>query len=76
MSPLSTFIYTKYASEIQGNLKLASGDFIAWDGNGALSWELEIPDKDEYEFYIIANVGAESDGIKITNLPICFVLYH
>ncbi len=66
MSPLSTYIYGKYASEIQGNLELMPGSFIAWKGNGSLSWEVEIPDKDEYEFYIIANVGSQGNGIKIT----------
>ena len=45
ISPLSTCIYGKYASEIQGNLKLVPGDFITWEGNGALSWEVEIPER-------------------------------
>lgn len=65
MSPLSTCIYGKYASDIQGNLELIPGDFIAWEGNGSMSWEVDIPDEDLYEFYIIANVGEEGDGIKI-----------
>jgi hypothetical protein len=65
ISPLSTFFYGKQVSETEGDLELVSGDFIPWKGNAALSWEVEIPEKDDYEFYLIANVGNEGDGTKI-----------
>jgi hypothetical protein len=64
-SPLSTCLYGKKASEFQGGVELAPGDFVSWEGNGALSWEVEIPEKDEYEVYVIANVGLEGNGTKI-----------
>lgn len=65
ISPLSTILYGKKASLIQGNLELARGDYIPGKGKGALSWEVDIPEKDEFEIYLIANVPAESDGAKI-----------
>ncbi len=65
ISPLSTSLYGKQVSEIQGDLEIVPGDFIPWKGNGALSWEVEIPKKDDYELYLIANVGEESGGTKI-----------
>lgn len=65
ISPLSTCLYGKKASDIQGNLELARGDFIPWKGKGALSWEVEIPEKDEFEFYLIANVPAGGDATII-----------
>lgn len=65
ISPLSTCLYGKQVLETQGDLELVRGDFIPWKGNGALSWEVEIPEKDDYELYLIANVCEESGGTKI-----------
>lgn len=65
ISPLSTCLYGKQVSGIQGGLELVPGDFIPWEGNAALSWDIEIPEKDEYELYLIANVGLENNGTKI-----------
>ena len=37
-----------------------------WKGNASLSWEVKIPEKDDYEVYLIASVGEAGDGTKIT----------
>ncbi len=65
MSPLSISVYGKKVSDSQGELAIAPGDFIPWKGNGALSWEVEITETDDFEFYMIANVGAAGSGTKI-----------
>jgi hypothetical protein len=64
-SPLSTCLYGKQVSKTQGGLELVLGDFIPWEGNAALSWDVEIQEKDEYELYLITNVGLENNGTKI-----------
>lgn len=65
ISPLSTSLYGKQVSETQGDLEIVRGDFIPWKGNAALSWEVEIPAKDNYELYLIANVTSAGAGTKI-----------
>jgi len=65
MSPLSICVYGKKVSDTRGDLNIAPGDFIPWKGNGSLSWEVEIKEKDDYEFYIIANVGEAGAGTRI-----------
>ena len=37
-----------------------------WKGNASLSWEVVIPEKDEYEVYLIASVGDAGDKTTIT----------
>ena len=51
ISPLSTCLYRKQVSENQGD--------------SALSWQVEIPEKDDYELYLVANVRAEGNGTKL-----------
>jgi hypothetical protein len=65
MSPLSICLYGKKVSDKQGNLAIAPGDFIPWKGNGALSWDVVIGEKNDFEFYLIANVGKAGAGTKI-----------
>jgi hypothetical protein len=65
VSPLSTCLYGRKVSKTQGDLELVRGDFIIWKGDGALSWEVEVPEKDDYELYLVANVNAKSSGAKI-----------
>ncbi len=65
-SSLSTCLYGKQVSETMGGLELLRGDFIPWKGNASLSWDVNIPDADEYELYLIANVGKTGDGKRIT----------
>ena len=64
-SPESTFLYGKKATKTHGNLELVPGDFMRGEGSGSLSWEVEIPDTDEYELYLVANVGPEATGKKM-----------
>jgi len=65
ISPLSTCLFGKQVSEIQGGLELVRGDFIPWEGNAALSWDVDVPYKDDYELFLIANVGLDGHGTKI-----------
>ncbi len=64
-SPLSICLYGKQVSNTKGDLELVRGDFIPWKGNGSLSWQVEIPEKDDFEIYLIANVSKASGETKI-----------
>ena len=65
MSARSICVYGKKVIDRQGDLELKPGDFVAWKGNGSLSWEVEPQAKDDYEFYLIANVGKAGEGTRI-----------
>ncbi|MDW5290139.1 alpha-L-fucosidase [Formosa sp. PL04] len=65
VSPLSTILNSTKTIETSGDLEVVRGDNIPWKGNGALTWEVEIAEKDDYEFYLVANVRLEGSGSKV-----------
>ena len=66
-STLSVYLHNNQVSETQSDSELViERGNTKWKGNAALSWEVDIPEKDEYEVYLIANVGEAGDGTKIS----------
>jgi len=66
-SPLSVWLKINEVSKTlsEANMPLGGG-YVKWIGNASLRWEVEVPEKDEYEVYLTANVPEASDGTRIT----------
>ncbi len=54
---------SKTLSESSTKIK---GGWHAWVGDAALRWEVEVPENDDYEVYLTANVTEAGDGKIIT----------
>jgi len=56
-SPLRVYLHNNQASEAQSefDLVIECGN-TKWKGNASLSCEVEIPEEDDYEVYLIASV--------------------
>ena len=66
-SPLSVWLKI---NEVSKTLSKASmpirGAYFPWIGDASLRWEVDVPEKDDYEVYLTANVTEAGDGTKIT----------
>ena len=66
-SPLSVYLHNNQVSETQSDFDLAiERGNTKWKGNASLSWDVEIPESDAYEVYLIASVGEAGDGIRMS----------
>ncbi len=65
-SGLSVYLHNNGAkSQSEEELEMERGN-TKWKGNASLSWEVDIPEKDDYEVYLIASVGSAGEGTKLT----------
>jgi len=66
-SPLSVWLKINEVSKdlSEANVPLGGG-YAKWIGSASLRWEVEVPEKDDYEVYLTANVTEAGDGTKIT----------
>jgi len=66
-SPLSVWLKINEVSKTlsEANMPIRGG-YTKWIGNASLRWEVEVPEKDDYEVYLTANVTEAGDGTKIT----------
>ncbi|MDB4584731.1 alpha-L-fucosidase, partial [Draconibacterium sp.] len=64
-SEKSTFLYCR-ASTIEGKLEVQAGDNMTWEGNAKMEWEINVPENEEYELYLIANIRNEATGEKLS----------
>lgn len=66
-SPLSVYLHNNqvYKALSDTGLVIERGN-TKWIANASLSWEVEIPEKDNYEVYLIASVGEAGDGTTIS----------
>lgn len=66
-SPLSVWLKINEVSKdlSEANAPLGGG-YAKWIGNTSLRWEVEVPENDDYEVYLTANVTEAGDGTKIT----------
>jgi hypothetical protein len=62
----SSFLYCTKAVETSGELKLQNGNFMTWEGDSQLLWEVDVPKDEDYELYLIANVREEGDRTKLS----------
>ena len=66
-SPLSVYLYNHHLYDTISDLELVNiRENLLWKGNASLIWEVDVPEKDDYEVYIIAHVREAGDGTKIT----------
>lgn len=65
-SEKSTFLYCTEASTIEGKLEVKPGENMTWEGNSKLEWEIDVPQSEEYELCLIANIRNEARGEKLT----------
>jgi len=66
-SPLSVYLHNnQIAKSLSDTTLMIERGNTKWKGNASLSWEVEIPEKDDYEVFLIASVGEAGDGTKIT----------
>ena len=66
-SPLNVWLKIPEVSKTlsEANTPIRGG-YFAWIGNASLRWEVDVPEDDEYEVYLTANVTGTGDGEKIT----------
>ena len=66
-SPLSVWLkitdVSKTLSEADTPIR---GAYFPWTGDASLRWEVDVPEKDDYEVYLTANVTDAGDGKNIT----------
>ena len=63
----SVYLHNNRVSDTQSDTELViERGNTKWKGGAALSWEVEIPRKDGYEVYLIASVGEDADGTKLS----------
>ena len=66
-STQSVYLHNNQVSETQSDSEIViERGNTKWRGNTTLSWEVDIPEKDEYEVYLIASVGEFGDGTKLS----------
>jgi len=66
-SPLSVWLkITEVSQTLSESDTPIRGAFFPWIGNASLRWEVEVPEKDDYEVYLTANVSDIGDGKNIT----------
>jgi len=66
-SPLSVYLYIHHVSDTVSDSELENiRESLLWKGNASLIWEVDVPEKDNYEVYLIAHVREVGDGTKIT----------
>jgi len=66
-STQSVYLHNNQVSETQSDFELViERGNTKWKGNASLSWEVDIPEKDDYEVYLIASVGEAGDGTKLS----------
>lgn len=58
----STFLYGTKASSVKGNFDTHRGRYMSWKGNAELVWEVSVPQEEQYELYVTANVTKEGSG--------------
>lgn len=61
----STFLYCR-AAAIEGKLEVQGGDNMTWEGNAKMEWEINVPENEEYELFLIANIRNEATGEKLS----------
>ncbi|TWU44211.1 Alpha-L-fucosidase [Novipirellula aureliae] len=65
-SPLSVYLHNNKVAETESDVELVIERGITkWTGNAALTWDVEIPETDEYELYLIASVSEIGDGTTL-----------
>lgn len=66
-SPLSVWLKITEVSKTlsEANTPIRGG-YFPWIGDASLRWEVEVPEDDDYEVYLTANVTDAGDGKKIT----------
>ena len=66
-SPLSVWLkITEVSKTLSETIRPIRGAYHNWSGNSSLVWEVEVPENDEYEVYLTANVTDSGDGSTIT----------
>ena len=58
----STYLYGTQAAEKRGDLKRIKGDFLIWQGNATLAWDIDVPQDEVCELLIIASIRADAEG--------------
>jgi hypothetical protein len=66
LSNESTFLYCSKALTAKGELAMQGGDNMLWKGNSELSWDINVPDDESYELFLIANVPKGGDNVEIS----------
>jgi hypothetical protein len=62
----STFLYCTEANIIEGKLEVQGGNNMTWEGNAKMEWEINVPENEEYELFLIANIRNEATGEKLS----------
>ncbi len=62
----STFLYCSKVLTAKGELVMQGGENMAWKGNSELSWDINVPDDENYELFLIANVPKAGENVAIS----------